>query len=280
MWIIVGIITGIAAVLVGLLFRHAGLVLFALLAWWVHGWLTTDRIREHHQIELRNEEYAAVQGQRLKVLAKNVEVIFEKYGDHEVRATIENGSVARISDIQLKCSYERPYEDEPWKLTTPVASTSFINPGESRRISFWLRDAASDAIPSSFACNPIVTLNEVDLLHANVVQPKNSGDRLLAQTNISIAARVGDRTKIDRREVIAEGSISNYSKTTVTAINLTCSGMINELGQTRSIRGYTNVYVRPGQTTCFAFQVGLMQEETPAWGIKNLACRVSSLQGS
>jgi hypothetical protein len=280
MWIIVGIISGITAVLIGLVFRHVGLVLFVVFAWWVHGWLTTDRSSGQHQIELRNEEYAAVLGQKRKVLAKSVEVIFEKYGDREVRATIENGSVARISDIQLKCSYERPDEDGRWKLTTPVASTGFINPGESKRISFWLRDAASDAIPTSFSSDPVVTLNEADLMRARIVQPKNSGDRLLAQVDVSLTARVGDRTKIDRRKIIAEGTITNHSSKAVAAINLICQGLVDPLGLVRTVGGYTNVYVLPGETQRFSFQVGLLQEIDPRWGIKDLSCRVLALDGS
>jgi len=281
MWIIVGIVTGIAAVLVGLLFRHTGLVLFALLAWWVNGWLTTDRISEQHQLELRNDEYAAVLEQKRKVLASEFQIVWEKYGRREAVATIHNRANVRISDIALKCSYERPDEDETWKLTTPVASTGFIQPGENKRISFWLRDAASDASPSSFACDPVVTLNEADLMRANIVQPKNSGDRLLAQTDISIAARVGNRVKIDRREIIAEGVIRNHSKTTtVTAINLICQGLVDPLGLVRSVGGYTNVYVPPAETQRFSFQVGLIQEMDPKWGIMDLSCRVLTLEAS
>jgi hypothetical protein len=180
----------------------------------------------------------------------------------------------------LTCSYERPDEDEPWKLTTPVSSTGFINPSESKRISFWLRDTASDAIPSSFACDPVVTMNEADLMRAKIVKPKNSGDALLAQRDVSLTARVGDRIMIDRRRIIAEGTISNHSSKAVTAINLICQGLVDPLGLVRSVGGYTNVYVLPGKTDRFSFQVGLLQEMDPKWSIKDLSCRVLTVQGS
>jgi hypothetical protein len=231
-------------------------------------------------MELRNQEYAAVQDQKRKVLAQGLQIVFEKYGNREAIVTVVNGSVARISDLQLKCSYERPDEDERWKLTTPVASMGVINPGESKRISFWLRDAASDAIPSSFLCDPVVRLDEGDLMRANIVKPKNSGDTLIAQTDVHINARVGDRTKIDRRKIIAEGLINNHSNKALSAISLTCAGLVNELGQVRTVSGYTNVYVPPGGTRSFAFQVGLMQEETPKWGIRDLSCRVLTVHDS
>ena len=277
MWITGGIIGGIVLLLFRPLLKPLmilGLILYAI------DWLTSDAVVEHHQIELRNSEHAAVQDQKRKVLAQGLQIVFEKYGDREAIATIVNGSVARISDLQLKCSYERPSEDEPWKLSTPVASTGFIGPGESKRVSFWLRDAASDAVPSSFYCDPVVTLNEADLLRTKIVQPKNSGDRLLAQTDVSLTARVGDRTKVDRRKIIAEGMITNHSNEAVTAINLICQGLVNPLGLVRSVGGYTNMYVPPGETEWFSFQVGLLQEMDARWGIKDLSCRVLTLDGS
>jgi hypothetical protein len=247
---------------------------------YVHNWLTSDPVEQHHQIELRNHEYVAVQDQKRKVLANGLQIVWGKYGDREAVATIVNGSIARISDLQLKCSYERPDEDERWKLTTPVASTGVINPGESKRISFWLRDAASDAIMSSFLCDPVMVMNDTDLVRANVVKPKNSMDKVMAQADVTLTGRVGDRTKIDRRKIIADGSITNNSSKTITAINVTCSGLVDPLGLVRSVGGYTNVYVPPGETKSFAFQVGLLQEMDKKWGIMDLSCRVLTLENS
>ncbi|MGO4527257.1 hypothetical protein AB4097_20665 [Microvirga sp. 2MCAF35] len=277
MWIIGGLVGGVVWTLFRPLFKS--LVILAVMLYGCN-WLTSDPIQVKHEMELRNQEYASVQDQKRKVLAQDLQIVWEKYGDREAVVTIQNGSVARISDLQLNCSYERPDEDEPWKLTTPVASTGFINPGESKRISFWLRDAASDAIPSSFACDPVMTLDEGGLMRAKILQPKNSGDRLLAQTDISLTAQVGDRRKIDRREIIAEGIIANRSSKAVTAINLICQGLVNPLGLVRSVGGFTNLYVRPGTTERFSFQVGLIQEMDPKWGIKDLACRVLTVEDS
>jgi hypothetical protein len=272
-----GIVGGIVWMIVRPLLKPLlilGLVLYT------YNWLTSDPVEKHHAIELQNQEYASVQGQKRRVLANELQIVWEKYQSKEAVATVVNGSAARISDLQLKCSYERPDEDERWKLTTPVASMGVINPGESKRISFWLRDAASDAIPSSFLCDPVVRLDEGDLMRANIVKPKNSGDTLIAQTDVHINARVGDRTKIDRRKIIAEGLINNHSNKALSAISLTCAGLVNELGQVRTVSGYTNVYVPPGGTRSFAFQVGLMQEETPKWGIRDLSCRVLTVHDS
>jgi hypothetical protein len=276
-WVTGGIIAGITWMLLRPLVKPLlilGLILY------VHNWLTSDPVEHHHQMELRNQEYAAVQDQKRKVLANGLQIVWEKYGDREAVATIVNGSIARISDLQLKCSYERPDEDERWILTTPVASTGVINPGESKRISFWLRDAASDAITSSFLCDPVMVMNDTDLVRANVVKPKNSMDKVMAQADVTLTGRVGDRTKIDRRKIIADGSITNNSSKTITAINVTCSGLVDPLGLVRSVGGYTNVYVPPGETKSFAFQVGLLQEMDKKWGIMDLSCRVLTLQNS
>jgi len=280
MWVAAGIVGGLVAVLLSLVVRLPGPVLAVLLVWALYSCGTTDPVRERHDIELQNEEYAAVQDQKRRVLATNLQVVFERYGDREATATIANNSVASVSDISLKCSYERPNEEARWKLTTPIGSTSSVNAGESKRLSFWLRDAASDAIPSSFLCDPVVRLDEGDLMRANIVRPKNNEDTLIAQTHVQINARVGDRTKIDRRKIIAEGVVNNQSNKALTAISLTCAGRVNELGQVRTVSGYTNVYVAPGEMKSFAFQVGLMQEETTRWGIKDLSCRVLTVHGS
>jgi hypothetical protein len=251
-----------------------GLILY------VHNSLTSDPVQKHHAMELQNEEYASVQDQKRKVLAQGLQIVFEQYGSREAIVTVVNGSVARISDLQLKCSYERPDEDERWVLTTPVASTGVIHPGESKRISFWLRDAASDVITSSFLCDPVMVMNDTDLVRANVVKPKNSMDRVMAQADVTLTGRIGDRTKINWRKIIADGSITNNSHKTITAINVTCSGLVDPLGLVRSVGGYTNVYVPPGETKSFAFQVGLLQEMDKKWGIMDLSCRVLTLENS
>ena len=147
-----------------------------------------------------------------------------------------------------------------------MASTGFINPSESKRISFWLRDAASDAIPSSFTCDPVVTLNEADLMRANTMKPKNSGDAVLAQTDVSLTARVGDRTKIDRRKIVAEGLITNNSSKTITAINLICQGLVNELGLVRSVGGYTNVMFRLRRASGSLFRSDCFRKWTQSGG--------------
>jgi hypothetical protein len=90
-----------------------GLILY------VHNSLTSDPVQKHHAMELQNEEYASVQDQKRKVLAQGLQIVFEQYGSREAIVTVVNGSVARISDLQLKCSYERPDEDERWVLTVP-----------------------------------------------------------------------------------------------------------------------------------------------------------------
>jgi hypothetical protein len=272
-----GVIGGVVWTLMRPLFKPLLIIGVLLNAW---NWLTSDPVERHHRMELRNQEYASLQDQKRKVLATNIQIAWEAYGTKEATATIVNGSTARISDLQLKCSYERPDEDERWKLTTPVASTGVINPGESKRISFWLRDAASDATTSSFLCDPVMVMNETDLVRANVVQPKNSMDKVMARADVILTGRVGDRTKIDRRKIIADGSITNNSNKTITAINVTCSGLVDPLGLVRSVGGYTNVYVPPGETKSFAFQVGLLQEMDKRWGIMDLSCRVLTLENS
>jgi hypothetical protein len=276
-WLAGGIIAGITWMLFRPILKPLLIIAVVLYAW---NWLTSDPVEHHHQMELRNQEYAAVQDQKRKVLANGLQIVWEKYGDREAVATIVNGSIARIFDLQLKCSYERSDEDERWKLTTPVATTGTINPGESKRISFWIGGAASDAIPSSFLCDPVMVMNDTDLVRANIVKPKNSMDKVMAQADVTLTGRVGDRTKIDRRKIIAEGSITNNSQKTITAINVTCSGLVDPLGLVRSVGGYTNVYVPPGETKSFAFQVGLLQEMDKKWGIMDLSCRVLTLENS
>jgi hypothetical protein len=276
MWMIVG---GIIAVLVGLIFRHAGMVLIILVLWWTYGRLTSDPVRDHHQVELHNEEYERVKDQEHRITASEVQVTFERYGAREVAATIKNGSTARVSDVALRCSYIRPEEDDPWSVTTPVATTGFIQPKQSKRLTFALYGAASDAVPSSFDCIPKITLNDADLMKAGIVRPKNQIDKLIVATDIQVTARLG-RIKIDTASVIAEGSITNRSDLALTKLSLTCSGIMNELGRVASISGGTSIYLAPGETRSFAFEVGKLRIEDARYGVEDLACRVLTLHPS
>jgi hypothetical protein len=273
MWIVFGLIGGTVAVVIGLIFRHAGIVLSALLIWWGYSWLTADPVREQYQVELRREEYERIKYQKRRVTVSQVKVQFETYGDREVTATIFNGSVARISDVSLKCSYRRPDEDDPWRLTTPIGTTSAIAPGESKRLSFWLRDAASDAIAATFECEPSVRMDQADLMRRGIVRPKTSDDELLARSDVQVEGRLGQ----ERRQyapILARGSITNNSKVDIGYLSLSCSGLMNELGRVETIRGGTSIYLAPGETKTFDFPVGNMRVENPRFGIQEVSCHV------
>jgi hypothetical protein len=47
-----------------------------------------------------------------------------------------------------------------------------------------------------------------------------------------------------------------------------------------AVFGYPNVYVPPGETKSFAFQVGLIQQGNLKWEVKDLSCRVLTVHGS
>jgi hypothetical protein len=222
------------------------IVLFILLIWWGYGWLTADPVREQHQVELRREEYERVKIQERRVTVSQVQVSFEKHGAREITARVSNGSVARISDVALKCSYHRPDEDHLWRLTTPVGTTSVIAPGESKRLSFWLRDAASDAIATTFECEPSVWMDQADILRTGLVGPKTLDDQLLARSDIRVEARLGQ----ERRQyapILARGSITNDSKADIGYLSLSCSAFMNELGRMEIIHGGTAIYAAPGE---------------------------------
>jgi hypothetical protein len=273
MWIVFSLIGGTVAVVVGLIFRHAGLVLSALLIWWGYSWLTAAPVRKQYQVELRNQEYDLVKDQERRVTASQMEIRFERYGDREVWATIFNGSVARISDVALKCSYRRPDEDDPWRLTTPIGTTSAIAPGERKRLSFWLPDAASDAIAATFECEPSVRMDQADLMRRGIVRPKAPDDELLARSDVQVEGRVGQ----ERRQyapILARGSITNNSKVDIGYLSLSCSALMNELGRVETIRGSTAIYVAPWETTPFDFSVGNMHVENPRFGIRDVSCHV------
>jgi hypothetical protein len=276
MSMIFGLIGGAVAVLIGLIFRHAGIVLFILLVWWGYGRFTAEPIREKHQVELRHGEYEQVRDQERRITASQVQVRFEKYGDREVWATIFNGSVARISDVSLKCSYRRPDEDDPWRLTTPIGTTSIIAPGESKRLSFWLRDAASDAIATTFECEPSVWLDQTDIIRAGLVRPKTLEDQLLARSDIQVEARLGQERQ-QYAPILARGSITNKGKAEISYLSLSCSALMNDLGRVETIHGGTAIYVAPGETKPFDFPVGKMHVENPRFGIRDAACQVLKL---
>ncbi|QRM28350.1 hypothetical protein [Microvirga sp. VF16] len=279
MWITFGVIGGVIAVLLSLLFRHVGFVLFALLAWWLYGWLTTDPIREQHEIELRRDEYERIKDQKRRITASQVQVRFEKYEVREVTATISNGSVARISNVAFKCTYARPDENEPWRLTTPVGTTSVIHPGESKRLSFWLRDAASDAIPSTFECEPSVRMNQADLMRSGLVHPKTPDDLLLARSAIQVETRLG-QIRREYAPILARGSITNNSNADIGYLSLSCSALMNELGRVETIYGGTAIHVAPGETKSFDFPVGKMHVENPMFGIRDVSCGVLKVHDS
>jgi hypothetical protein len=273
MWIIFGLIGGTAAVLIGLMFRYAEIVLLILLIWWGYSWLTADPVWEQHQVELRREEYERVKDQERRITASQVQVRFEKYGDREVTATIFNGSVARISDLALKCTYARPDEDVPWRFTTPVGTTSIILPGESKRLSFWLRDAASDAIPWTFECEPSVRMNQADTMRSGLVRPKTLDDQLLARSDFQVEARLG-QVRREYAPILTSGSIRNNGNVDIGYLSLSCSALMNELGRVETIHGGTAIYVAPGETKTFDFPVGKMRVENPTFGIQDVTCRV------
>jgi hypothetical protein len=270
---IFGIVGGIVAVLVGVMFHHARLVLFALMIWWVYGWFTADPVRDHNEVEVRQEERFQVDAQKALVTLSQVEVAFEAYGNREVKGTVTNGSVARISQVALRCSYERPDEEDPWRLTTPVAMTGVIMPGQSQRLSFWLRGAASDAIVSTFDCKPSVYLDQSDLMRTGLVKPKTQDDKRIADSDIRVEARLG-QIKQEYAPILARGSITNNGKSDIGYLSLSCSALMNDLGRVETIYGGTAIYVAPGETKPFDFPVGKMHVEDPRFGIQDVSCQV------
>jgi hypothetical protein len=279
MLIIFGLAGGFIAVLVGLIFRHAGIVLLILVVWWSYGWLTADPIRDQNTVEVRRYEERQVKAEEQKVTLAQVEVTFEKQGDHEVHATVVNGSSARISNIALRCSYARPDEDELWRLKTPVAGTGTLLPGQQRRFSFWLMGAASDAYPNSFECEPVFYMDQSDLMRNGLLKPKTQDDLRLATTNVQVGARLG-KTSLDYAPIIATGSITNNGETDVSYVSLSCSSLMNELGRVETIYGGTSIYVGPGETKSFDFVVGKMHVESQQFGIRDISCQVLKIHNN
>jgi hypothetical protein len=276
MWMIVG---GIVAVLVGLIFRHAGIVLLILVVWWSYGWLTADPIRDQNTVEVRRYEERQVKAEEQKVTLAQVVVIFENQGDHEVHATVVNGSSARISNIALRCSYARPDEDELWRLKTPVAGTGALLPGQQKRFSFWLMGAASDAYPNSFECEPVFYMDQSDLMRNGLLKPKTQDDLRLATANVQVGARLG-KFKLDYAPIIASGSITNNGKADVSYLSLSWSSLMNEFGRVETIYGGTSIFVAPGEAKSFDFVVGTMHVENPKFGIRDVSCEVLKVHGS
>jgi hypothetical protein len=280
MWMIFGLIGGVVAVLVGFIFRHAGIVLLILVIWWSYGWLTADPVRDQNTVEVRRHEERQVKAEERKVTLAQVEVTFEKQGEHVVHATVINGSsAARISNIALRCSYARPDEDDPWRLTTPVAGTGVLLPGEQKRFSFWLMGAASDAHPNSFECEPVFSMDQSDLMRSKLLKPKTQDDLRLASTNVQMDARLG-KIKLDYAPIIAKGSITNNGETDINYLSLSCSSLMNELGRVETIYGGTSIYVGPGETKSFDFVVGTMHVESPQFGIRDTSCQVLKIHNN
>lgn len=278
MWIIFGLIGGAAAVLIGLMFGHAGIVLLIFLIWWGYGWLTADPVRDRNTVAVRQYEERQVKAEEQKVTLTQVEVVFEKQGDHEVHATVVNGSSARISNIALRCSYARPDEEDPWRLTTPVAGTGVLQSGEQKRFSFWLMGAASDAYPDSFECEPVFYMDHSDLMRNKLVKPKTQDDKLLVSTDVQVNARLG-KEKYDYVPIIASGSITNHGQTDVTRLDLSCLSLTNAYGRVETIYGGVAVYVAPGETKSFDFVVKKIKVENPKFGIRDVSCEVLKVHG-
>jgi hypothetical protein len=266
------LIVGIVAVVIALIFRHAAFVLFILAVWWTYSWLSADPVRDRNTVEVRQSEEQQIETQRAKVALTGVQVVFEKQGSREIHAMVVNGSRARISDISLRCSYERPDEDDPWRLTTPVAGTGVLQPGEQKRLTFWLRDAASDANPDTFDCEPVFYMDQSDLMRSNLLKPKTQDDRLLVSTDVRVSARLG-KEKYDYVPIIASGSITNNSQTDIPRLDLSCSSVMNVYGRVETIFGGVSVYVTPGDSKLFDFVVGKMHVENPKFGIQDTSCQ-------
>jgi hypothetical protein len=274
MWMIFGLIGGVVAVLVGFIFRHAGIVLLILVIWWSYGWLTADPVRDQNTVEVRRHEERQVKAEERKVTLAQVEVTFEKQGEHFVHATVINGSsAARISNIALRCSYARPDEEDPWRLTTPIAGTGVLQPGEQKRFSFWLMGAASDAYPESFECEPTFYMDQSDLMRSKLLKPKTQDDKLLVSTNVQVDARLG-KIKLDYAPIIASGSITNKGQTDITRLDLSCSSLMNVYGRVETIYGGVSVYVAPGETKSFDFVINKIKVENPKFGVQDTSCQV------
>jgi hypothetical protein len=275
---ILPILGGLIGLVIGWIFGHARLVLGLLLAWWIYASITSDPVRERNIIERAHDEGERVRDQEQLVTLKDIDVIFERSGTREIRATVVNAASIPIYNLTLRCSYDRPDEDEPWTITTPVATTSIIHPGESRRLSFALFGAASDAISASFECTPRMPLDEAGLLKTKLVRPKTADDRLLAQSDISFSTRLGPVRHL-AAPVIVQGTIHNQSTRVITCLSLTCSALKHELGQIETVRGGTATYVAPGTLKPFEFQVGKMQLSNEKFGLKAVTCHVLRLHG-
>jgi hypothetical protein len=279
MVMVFGLIGGIVAILIALIFRHAAFVLFILILWWSFGWLTADPVRDQNTVEANRYEEQQIKAEKQKVTLAQVEVVFEKQGDREVHATVVNGSSARISNIALRCSYARPDKDDPWRLTTPVAGTGVLLPGEQKRLSFWLMGAASDAYPHSFECEPVIHMDQSDLMRNKLLKPKTQDDLRLLSTNVRVGARLG-KINLDYAPIIAKGSITNNGKTDISYLSLWCSSLMNELGRVETIYGGTSIYVAPGETKWFEFVVGKVKVENPKFGVRDVSCEVLKIHDS
>jgi hypothetical protein len=273
-----GLTGGILAVVIALIFRHAGIVLFILAVWWGYSWLSADPVRDHNTVEMRRYEERQVKAEEQKVTLAQVEVVFQKQGDHEVHATVVNGSSARISNIALRCSYARPDEEDPSRLTTPVVSTGVLQPGEEKRFLFWLRDAASDAYPDSFECEPVFYMDQSDLMRSKLVKPKTQDDKLLVSTDVRVIARLG-KEKLDYVPIIASGSITNNGKVDITRLDLSCSSLMNVYGRVETVYGGVAIFVGPGETKSFDFVVKKIKVENPKFGIRDVSCEVLKVHG-
>jgi hypothetical protein len=273
MVMVFGLIGGIVAILIALIFRHAAFVLFILILWWSFGWLTADPVRDQNTVEANRYEEQQIKAEKQKVTLAQVEVVFEKQGDREVHATVVNGSSARISNIALRCSYARPDKDDPWRLTTPVAGTGVLLPGEQKRFLLWLMGAASDAYPESFECEPIFHMDQGDLMRNKLLKPKTQDDKLLVSTNVQVDARLG-KIKLDYAPIIASGSITNKGQTDITRLDLSCSSLMNVYGRVETIYGGVSVYVAPGETKSFDFVINKIKVENPKFGVQDTSCQV------
>jgi hypothetical protein len=94
--------------LIAMIVRDAALILVLILIIWAYSSWNSDPVRDRNTVEVKRYEERQVEAQRAKVTLTQAQVVFEEQGDHEVRATVVNGSSARISDIALRLLLRAP----------------------------------------------------------------------------------------------------------------------------------------------------------------------------
>ncbi len=270
--IVGGLVGGAFAVLLGWAFRNAGWLVLLYLSWSVVSRIDSDPAA----VEAAKRNDTAIRHEERLVTATGVRMN-PSSGLDTIEATIHNGSNGRIYRISLSCRYKSRDSDEIHRVSTSSINR-YVSPGERVPMQFDLtnfwRPSYDQPIPSSFACMPVFSFDEVDLIRSGVVSARHRGEEMLSQIMGEVTCRAGGVVRMNRFPIVVSGTITNNTGSAIGKVVVLCKATASIYDQIETTSAHIPVYIANGETKTIEGVTGLVWSKDPKKGIWDIFCRV------